>query len=136
MKVILNNKIELSPIMVTGAHEYIQGANRDTLTFVFNDMSMDDLDGIFTEENCEKIVIIEDLGTEYIHSGYVIRTELSKKIVTVTQEAGEVQEVTENRVFVTMAQRTYAEYRMIALQDEILMTQLATAELAESMMEV
>lgn len=136
MKIILSNMMELNPIMVTGAHEYIHGINRDTLTFVFNDMSMDELDGIFAEENCEKITIIEDNGDEYIHSGYVIRIELSKKMVTVVQEAGEVQEVTEHRVFVTMAQRTYAEYRMMALEEEILVTQLATAELAESMMEV
>lgn len=136
MKIILNNNIELLPIMVSGTHTYIQGVNRDTLTFVFNDMSMDELDKVFNEINCEHIAIIEDNGDEYIHSGYVIRTELSKKSVIVEREAGEMPEVTENRVFVTMAQRTYAEYKMMSLEEEILVTQLATAELAESMMEV
>ena len=136
MKIVLSKGIELNPIMVTGAHEYIQGANRDTLTFVFNDMGMDELDGIFTEENCDKITIIEDTGNEFIHSGYVIRTELSKKMVTVAQESNEIEEINEYRVFVTMAQRTYTEYKIAALQEEVIMTQLATAELAESMMEV
>ena len=136
MKIILNNNLELLPIMVTGAHTYIQGVNRDTLTFVFNDMSMDALDEFFNETNCEHITIVEENGDEYIHSGYVIRTELSKKSVIVEQEAGEMPEVAEYRVFVTMAQRTYAEYQMAALQEEVLMTQLATAELAECMMEV
>ena len=133
MKIILNNNIELLPIMVTGAHTYIHGVNRDTLTFVFNDMSMDALDEIFNEMNCEHITVVEDNGDEYIHSGYVIRTELSKKAVIVEREEGTMPEVNEKRVFVTMAQRTYAEYKMMALEEELLITQLATAELAESM---
>lgn len=136
MKIILNNNIELNPIMVTGAHEYIHGANRDTLTFIFKDMSLDALEEIFVEDNCNKITIIESDDNEYVHSGYVIRIKLSKESVMVASEIEDEPEIVESRVFVTMAQLSYAEQKLMALQEEVIMTQLATAELAESMMEV
>ena len=137
MRIILNNGIELTPIMVTGGRIDFQGANRDSLTFVFAETGLDFLDEIFTKENCESITLIEDeTGDMYIHKGYVIRTELNKKVLVTTQAGVDTPEITENRVLITMAQRTYAETEMMKLKEEVLMTQLATAELAESMMEV
>ena len=134
MKIILNNAIELSPIMVTGAHEYIQGVNRDTLTFVFEDTSVDMLEQFFTEENCKKISLFEETN-EYIYNNYVICTKLSKEAIAVAEpmEDGSELTVMKNRVFVTMAQRSYAEQKLAQIAEELLITQLATAELAESM---
>lgn len=135
MKIILTNGTELTPIMVTGQSTYAHGAERDSLTFVFSETSLDELDSIFTETSCESIDIIDDDGNEFIHSGYVIRTELTKKRV-VTQEANlDTDEVMENRVFITMAQRTYAETQMMLLSEELTNTQLALVELYEGGLE-
>ena len=135
MKVILTNETELTPIMVTGAQKYVQGVNRDSLTFVFAEVGLDEIDGVFTEENCESITIIGDDESEAIHNGYVIRTDLTKKLVVTQTATSETEEVTENRVMVTMAQRTYAETQMRSMQEEITNTQLALCEIYEGGLE-
>lgn len=113
MKVILMDKTELRPIMVTGAKKYVSGANRDALSFVFaDDISMDELDKIFTEVNCESIVIVGDDESEAIHNAYAVRVDLVKSSVVVSAETPDNAEVKENRVTVTMAQRTYMETKL------------------------
>lgn len=120
MKVILSNENELTPIVVTGAHRTVQGANRDTLTFVFPaSEGMTELDTLFTAENCESIKLVEDSGNEYVHSGYTIRAELSKKSVEVTAATEESEAVYEDRITVSMAQRTYAETQLASLTDTV-----------------
>lgn len=133
MKIILNDGTELTAIIVTGAPKYVQGANRDALTFVFADTTLDYLDTVFTESNCESITLIGDDGSENIHNGYVIRVELSKKIEVIEQATTDTAEVTENRVYVTMGQRTYSETQMAAIAEEVTNNQLALCELYESM---
>lgn len=134
MKIILTNGVELAPIMVTGASKYVQGANRDSLTFVFANTSLDEIDCVFTAENCENINIIGDDNSEAIHSGYTVRAELVKKLVETQKATTDAEAVTEYRVFVTMAQRTYAETKLTTLTIENVDTQLAIAELAEIVM--
>lgn len=135
MKILLNNKIELHPIMVTGESRYIQNANRDVLTFVFDEnVSLDDLDSIFIEQNCENITIFEEIDGEemvYIHNGYTIRTELRKAFEVAQPATSSNEEIKVKRVFVSMAQRTYAESKLALLSEENTNTQLAIAELAE-----
>ena len=110
MKIILDNGTELNPIIVTGGVRYVQGMHRDSLSFVFEEStSLDELEAIFTEANCERIIIVEDSGAEYIHKAYTILAELAKKSVMVTPATDETEAVYETRVFVSMAQRTYAE---------------------------
>ena len=117
MKIILSNEVELSPIMVTGGPRFIQGSNRDVLSFVFpatEDMTA--LDEAFSVENCESITIVGDDGSEAIHKGYTIRAELSKAPVEVTPSTAEAATVYEDRVTVSMAQRTYMESQLAAMQ--------------------
>ena len=134
-KIILANGTELTPVMVTGATKYIQGANRDSLTFVFDETySMDSLDDIFTEEACETIKIVEDAKNEFLYSGYVIKTELTKKSEVVETATSETEEVSVVRVMVTMTQRTYSETKLAQVAQESTDTQMAVAELAELMM--
>ena len=133
MKIILNNGIETTAITVMGAPKYFQGANRDALTFVLAETSLDEVDTMFTEVNCESITLIGDDGEENIHNGYVIRTELTKKPVVITPATESEAEVTEMRVFVTMAQRTYAETQMASITEEVTNTQLALCEVYEMM---
>lgn len=115
MKVILKNGAELNPIMVIGERRHIQGASRDTLTFVFAGVSLDEMDSIFTAENCETINIING-EEEAIHNGYTLRAELVKKQVEVQKATTDTDAVTEERVFVSMSQRTYAENQMATMQ--------------------
>ena len=135
MKIILSNKQELTPIMVTGEHQYIHGSNRDVLTFVFgNTYSLDELDRIFSEANCESITIIGDDNSESIFNGYVIRTELIKKFEMAEESTSNTEEVSVERIMISMAQRTYAETKLAQVAQESTDTQLAVAELAELIM--
>lgn len=111
MTINLSDRAILEPIVITGEKRYINEATRDVLTFVFSEgHSIDELDGIFTAENCEDIVITSDDGEENVYSDYVIRVEISKKAVK--KEDGS----RENRVFVSMAQRSEAEKQAIEMQ--------------------
>ena len=128
MKIILNNGKELSPILVTGGPRMVQGASRDTLNFIFpatEDMA--ELDSAFSAENCEKITIIGDDGSENIHTGYTIRAELSKAAVEVTPATESEAAVYEDRITVAMSQRTYAETQLAensASIDDIILSML------------
>ena len=120
MKIILTNQMELIPIMVTGETKYIQNSSRDALTFVFSDeYSMDELDALFTENACEIINIIGNDDSEAIYTGYTIRAELTKKEVEIQKATETTDAVFEKRIFVTMAQRTYAESKLAALEAAI-----------------
>lgn len=109
MKITLVNGAELTPFSIYGGAREVQGAKRDTLYFVFSvSEGFETLDSIFTEENCETITITEDSGDSFIHKGYTIRAELSKKNMIVgATENGEP--IYEDRLTVAMAQRTPAE---------------------------
>lgn len=132
MKIILATGVELAPIMVTGATKYVQGVNRDSLTFIFDESySMDELDNAFTEASFESIKIIGDDGSEAIYTGYTIYAELAKKQVETQTATDSIAAVFENRIFVTMAQRTYTETKLAAVAQGSIDTQLAVAELAE-----
>ena len=119
MKIILNNNTELTPINVIGGRKNVQGASRDTLTFVFpGDMDIAELDGIFTAQNCESVTIEGEDGA-YIHKGYTIRGELSKTTVCTVAETEETAAVYEDRINVVMGQRTYTEKQIAETQVQI-----------------
>lgn len=130
MKVILNNGTELTPIIVTGEKRNVQGARRDCLTHVFAEAGLDEIDGLFTEANCENITIIGDDGSEAIYKGYTIRTDLTKTMVETVPATATTEAQYESRVTVTMAERTYAETVLAQLAQESTDTQIAVAELA------
>ena len=118
MKVILSNGKELNPILVSGGHKFVQGASRDTLVFTFPATEgMDKLDGIFTPTTCETITVIDETG-EYIHKGYTVRAELKKEWVEVAPETEDAPAVTEERITVSMGQRTYAEKQLALLAEQ------------------
>lgn len=120
MKIKLLGNIELSPIMATGTPKYIQGATRDTLSFIFpSTEDMTTLDAAFTAENCETITIIGDDGTENIHKGYTIRAELTKASVEVTRATKSEDAVFEDRITISMSQRTYVESQLACLTDTV-----------------
>lgn len=88
MKIKLSNGTVLSPILATGETRYVQGANRDTLNFIFPATEgMEALDAAFSTENCESITVLEAVedpdGTtteqSYLHKGYTIRAGLKRR---------------------------------------------------------
>lgn len=117
MKIILTNGTELEPILVYGGLRRIQGADRDTLSFVFPaSAGLEALDAAFTSANCESITIVDDDEGQYVHNGYTIRRELSKAAVEVSHATAEAEAVYEDRITVAMAQRTYTETQLAQLQ--------------------
>lgn len=120
MQIKLKDGTILSPILVTGREMNVQGALRDTLSFIFDaSSSMEELDSNFSQENCETIIIIDDSGTENIYKSYTIRAELTKSNVEVSIETSESSAVYEERITVSMSQRTYAESQLASLTDTV-----------------
>lgn len=120
MKIILCNGVEVTPNTVTGTKRLVQGASRDTLTFVFQDgTSLDELDSIFSAANCESITIVDEQGSEFVHSGYVIRAELKREPVEVAAASDTEPATYENRVVVAMSRLTYQESQYAELQEAL-----------------
>lgn len=128
MKIKLSNGTVLSPILATGETRYVQGANRDTLNFIFPATEgMEALDAAFSAENCESITVLEAVedpdGTtteqSYLHKGYTIRAGLKKEAVEVTPVTEEAEAIYEDRITVSMSQRTYTESQLASLTDTV-----------------
>ena len=133
MKIYLANAMELEPLTVSGEPRIVQGETRDCLSFHFpTSAGLEEINGAFSVENCESIRVVEDGGTEHIHTGYVLRVEL---ILTPGEEGGEGQ------ITVTMAKRSYAEEQLLAIRRQaeataaqMTDTQLALCEVYEMML--
>lgn len=111
---------ELNPIMVTGAPMLAHGLRRDTLSFVFTaSESMESLDEAFSPTACESITITGDDGSVNIHKAYTIRAKLEKSLVEVVPATHEAEAVTEERITVSMSQRTYIESQLASLTDTV-----------------
>ena len=134
MKIYLANEVELEPLTVSGEPRIVQGETRDCLSFHFPaSAGLEGINAAFSEENCESIRIVEDGGTEHIHTGYVIRVALT--LTPGPDESGE------DHITITMAQRTYAEEQLLAIRRQaeetaaqMTDTQLALCEVYEMML--
>ena len=116
MIIKLTNGIELNALGVMGEKQNIQGFRRDVLSFMLPaSVSLDEMDSIFTEENCKSITLING-ETEHIHNNYTIRVELKREPVLVTPATESEDAVYENRVTVSMAQTTYQENQIAAIK--------------------
>lgn len=133
MKVILQDGTELVPMNVSGEPATVQGETRDSLVISFPvSAGLETVNDAFTATNCETIRIVEDSGTEHIHTGYVLRVAL---IMTPSEADGE------GRITVTMAKRSYAEEQLLAIRRQteetaaqMTDTQLALCEVYEMML--
>lgn len=115
----LRNGQEFDVLEVIGQPKYIQGQNRDTLTFIFpGTADMAELDAAFSAGNCDSISVTDN-GFAYLHSGYAIRAELAKVLVETAPAAGEAAAEYTERVKLVMAQRSYHEAQLAALQDTV-----------------
>lgn len=119
MIIKLANGTELSPITVTGEKQSVQGAFRDVLSFIFPaEVSLDELDAIFTAENCKSITLVNG-EAEHLHTNYSLRVELKREPVEVSPATDTTGAVYENRVIVAMGQLTYAECQMASLTETV-----------------
>lgn len=133
MKVILQDGTELVPMNVSGEPAAVQGETRDSLVFDFlASAGLEAINTAFSAANCESIRIVEDGGTEHVHTGYVLRAAL-------TLTPGEADG--EGRITVTMAKRSYAEEQLLAIRAmteetaaQVTDTQLALCEVYELML--
>ena len=128
MNIKLSNGTTLAPILITGEIRYVQGANRDTLNFIFPaDAGMEELDAAFTEDNCETITVCDTVqssdaaasGRGYIHKAYTVRAGLKKESVEVTPATENADAVYEDRITVSMSQRTYTENQIASLTETV-----------------
>lgn len=131
MIIKLANGIELDALGVMGEKQNIQGFRRDVLSFMLPaSVSLDEMDSIFTEENCKSITLING-ETEHIHNNYTIRVELKREPVLVTPATETSSEVYETRVTVSMAQMTYAELQLANISKQNAMLEECIVEMAQ-----
>lgn len=134
MKIYLTDNTELEPLDISGEPATVQGETRDSLVFAFPaSAGLEAINTAFSAANCESIRIVEDGGTEHVHTGYVLRTALT---LTPSEEEGG-----EGRITVTMAKRNYAEEQLLAIRTmaeetaaQMTDTQLALCEVYEMML--
>lgn len=134
MKIYLTDGTELVPLNISGEPRTVQGETRDCLVVDFPaEAGLEAINTAFSAANCESIRIVEDSGTEHIHTGYVLRTAL-------TMIPGE-DESSEGRITVIMAKRSYAEEQLLAIRSRVeetaaqmTDTQMALCEVYEMML--
>jgi hypothetical protein len=129
MNIIFANGATLTALTITRAKRTVQGAIRDVLSFTFpENTSLDELEALFTPENCENIIITEPVvipenGTvyenRYQHFGYTIREGIRRETLLVSPESADSPAVYEERITVSMAQRTYMETQLASLTETI-----------------
>lgn len=109
----------LEPIIVSGEKQHIQGETRDALTFVFPaEVGLENIDALLSASACETITVTEG-DREYRYNGYTVRGTLAQEPVEVTHESAEAEATFENRITITMGQRTYAETQLASLIDTV-----------------
>jgi len=119
MKIKLNDGTELNIIQVNGSQRHFQGANRDSLEYVFkkDGYAFDSLDALFADKTkaC-KVTIVDDMDIESpitsVYDDYSLRISMSLQPVVITPATSEAQEVTEERISVVMGQLTYIEKQL------------------------
>ena len=132
MLIELKDGTQLSPITILGEKRYVHGAHRDTISFVFpKETSLDELDALFTEDNCSKITIFEN-DNQYVHIGYSIRAELKRESVEITPASAIEEAVYEDRAIISMSQITYAEQQLLLLNEKNAMLEDCIVELAQT----
>ena len=121
-KLVFKNGTEVAFIECYSATEYVQGAERDVLDFRFDasQVSLDDIDKLFTSDQCSHLTIRETVEgertEEFIHENYGVRVALCKQRFTLATENG-AEEV--EQISVKMAQYTVVELQMISLTETV-----------------
>ena len=107
MKIKLND-YELELLSYNRQTNFIQGANRDCITFVFadGDYSVDELIRIF-ESNADDIVVADDSEKHYLDYSILTAVEIANEVVE--QETSDSPEQDIEVIKISVAQKTYTE---------------------------
>lgn len=141
MKITLVNGTELESLGVHGQSTMYQGANRDSLIFLFSPdaASIETILQEFTAENCTAIKIQDGDGVS-IHEGYTIRTQAGVGLRE-TALGREATDSSEMVAYCKMVKTTYAEEQLLAIRrqmeataSQMTDTQLALCEVYEMML--
>ena len=129
MQIKFNDGTTLDVLAVNGQSVYFQGANRDSLEIQVDKgkITFDALDALTGDAAKTGKLTILDGDKQYGHDNYSIRTELALKPVEVTPATVDSPAVTENRLCVTLTQKTYQEQQVEELQssvDKIILSEL------------
>lgn len=104
---VSNNEFEI--LSLERQTKFIQGANRDCITFVFanGDYSIDELKRIF-ESNADDIVVADD-DSEKHYLDYSILTAVEITNEVVEQETNDSPEQEVEVIKISVAQKTYTK---------------------------
>lgn len=108
MKIKIND-YELELLSYNRQTNFTQGANRDCITFVFEngDYSVDELKRIF-ESNVDDIVVADDDSEKhYLDYSILIAVEITNEVIE--QETSDSPEQNIEVIKISVAQKTYAE---------------------------
>lgn len=114
MKVKFKDNTELEVIQVLGESIYFQGNNRDSLEFIIEKgtKTIEELDEMFSDLNKTEKITLSSGEEAYVHDGYILKQSISLAPVIIAPATSETQEVTEDRITVTMCQETYIERQL------------------------
>lgn len=104
---VSNNEFEI--LSLERQTKFIQGANRDCITFVFNinDYNIDKLKKIF-ENSTEDITIVDDESEKhYLDYSILTAVEITNEVVE--QETNDSPEQNIEVIKISVAQKTYTE---------------------------
>jgi len=122
MKVILNNGTELTAEVVNGSTRHFQGASRDSLEFQFLKaipQTFGELDTLFSNSENTSKVTLDNNGTAYVHDNYTLKVSMGLIPVEIAKATDTTDAIFEERYTVVMAQKTYAEMEIEALQKSV-----------------
>lgn len=129
MQIKFNDGTTLDVLAVNGNPVYFQGANRDSLEIQIakDKTTFDALDALTGDSAKTGKLTIIDGDSQYEHDNYSLRAELALKPIVTAAATDTTPEQTEDRLCVTMAQKTYQELQVEELQnsvDEIILSEL------------
>ena len=101
----------LDVLAVNGKSTYFQGAQRDSLEIQIakDKIAFDALDALTGNNANTAHLTLSDGDKQYVHDNYSLRASLALRPVEITPATADSPAVTEDRLVVTLAQKTYAE---------------------------
>ena len=131
MQLKFSDGTTLDVLAVKGNPTYFQGAQRDALEIQIDKgkTTFDALDALTGDPAKTGKLTIIDGDKQYQHDNYNLRTELALKPVVTAEATSTTPEQTEDRLCVTLAQKTYQELQIAELQgsvDALTLAQLGT----------
>jgi hypothetical protein len=121
MKIIFNDGTEMECIQVNGMMRNIQGTNRDSLDVVFSPAiyTIADIDTVFSDPNKLTKITLQNNDSIGVYEHYTLRTGLQLAPFVIEGETPTSPATVEQRITVTIAQKTYSEMQQDSLQDTV-----------------